>query len=181
MISLLISLLISFNFIKLDEFDSTRQKFDSSKIRQIRIEYSTRFEYSIRHDQFINRKISRQRCDFFFVKWRVERFAYELNLSSIWCVYSVILMTQLKFVSIDENSYRRLRFSHFDVVEMKNDTSNFQFYEIKKIVDKRIRKYNRIYVIQYLIKWLKYESKYDKWKNFVALKNSIKLIKKNTS
>ena len=94
-----------------------------------------------------NRKISQQRCDFFFVKRRVERFAYELNLFFIWRIHFVISMTQLKFVSFDKNSYHRFKFSHFDVVEMKNDTSKYQFYEIEKIVDKRIRKYNRINVI----------------------------------
>ena len=86
-------------------------------------------------------------------------------------------IAQLELVLIDENSYRRSRFSHFDVVEMKNDTSDNQFYEIKKIVDKRIRKYNRTYVTQYLIRWLEYESKYDEWKSFAALKNNMKLMK----
>ena len=61
-------------------------------------------------------------------------------------------MTQLKFVSIDENFYRRSKFNHFDVVEMKNDISKYQFYEIEKIVDKRIRKYNRTNVIQYFVR-----------------------------
>ena len=64
----------------------------------------------------------------------------------------MIFITQLKFVSFDENFYHRSKFNHFDVVEIKNDTSNYQFYEIEKIVDKRIRKYNRTYVTQYLIR-----------------------------
>ena len=83
----------------------------------------------------------------------------------------------MKFISFDENFYRRSKFNYFDVVEIKNDTSNYQFYEIEKIVDKRVRKYNRTNVIQYFIWWLKYESKYDEWKNFVVLKNSMKLMK----
>ena len=128
-------------------------------------------------DRF-NKKTSQQRCDFFFIKRRVERLIYELNLLFVWRVHSVISVTQLKFVSSDENFYRRSRFSHFDVVEMKNDTFDNQFYEVEKLVDKRTRKYNRTNVTQYLVRWLNYESKYDKWKNLVALENSMKLMKK---
>ena len=64
----------------------------------------------------------------------------------------MISIAQLEFVSTDENFYRRSRFSHSDAVEMKNDTLDNQFYEIEKIVDKRIRKYNRTYVTQYLVR-----------------------------
>ena len=61
-------------------------------------------------------------------------------------------MTQLKSIFFDENSYQRFRFNHFEIVEMKNDTLEYQFFEIEKLITKRIRKYNRTYVTQYLIR-----------------------------
>ena len=67
----------------------------------------------------LNKKTSQQRCDFFLVKRRVERLAYELNLFSVWRLHSMISIAQLKLVSFDENFYRRSRSSHFDVVEWR--------------------------------------------------------------
>ena len=127
-------------------------------------------------DRF-NKKISQQRCDFFFVKRRVDWLIYELNFSFVWRVYLVISITQLKLVLFDENLYQRARFNYFEIVEIKNDTLEYQFFEIEKLIIKRIRKYNRIYVIQYLIRWLNYESKYDEWKSLSTFNNNLKLVK----
>ena len=63
-------------------------------------------------------------------------------------------MSQLKLVSIDIDSYQRFRSSHFDVVEMKNvfNTKYEKFYEIKKLINRRVKIFERIFVIQYLIR-----------------------------
>ena len=61
-------------------------------------------------------------------------------------------MTQLKSILFDENSYQRFKLNHFEIVEMKDDTLEYQFFEIEKLIAKRIRKYNRTYVTQYLVR-----------------------------
>ena len=56
-------------------------------------------------------------------------------------------MIQLKSILFDENSYQRFKLNHFETIEMKNNTLEYQFFEIEKLIAKRIRKYNRTYVI----------------------------------
>ena len=48
---------------------------------------------------------------------------------------------------------------------MENDIPTYQSYEIEKLVDKRVRKYNKTNFTQYLMKWLKYGPEHDQWKN----------------
>ena len=125
----------------------------------------------------LNKKIFQQRCGFFLVKKKVDRLTYELNLSSVWRVHFVIFIAQLKSVSVDEDFYQRLRFSHSKSVKMKGDTSQYKFYEIEKLIVKRIRKYNKINVTQYLMRWLKYDLEYDEWRSLKTFNNSLKLMK----
>jgi hypothetical protein len=51
-------------------------------------------------------------------------------------------------------------------------------YEIKRIVDKRFRIYDKIIVIQYLIRWFEYEFEYDEWKFLFVLIDCIDFIEK---
>ena len=124
-----------------------------------------------------NKKISQQRCDSFFVKKRIDRLIYELDFSSAWRVHFIIFITQLKSISADEDFYQRFRFSHSENVKMKNDISQYKFYEVEKLIVKRIRKYNKINVTQYLVRWLGYDSKYDEWRNLKTFNNNLKLMK----
>ena len=125
-----------------------------------------------------NRKMFNQRCELFIVKRRAERLAYELNLSIHWRVYSVIFVTQLKSCFSEKNFYRRSRSNYSDSVKIEDDTKNWRFYTMKKIIDKRLRKFERTTVTQYMIKWLKYESKYNEWRFLFYLNNCLKLMKK---
>ena len=50
-------------------------------------------------------------------------------------------------------------------------------YEIQKLIKKRDRKYERTKMTKYLIRWLKYESKFDEWKSLSALTNFMTLMK----
>ena len=110
-------------------------------------------------DRF-NKKMFNQRCEFFIVKRRVDRLVYELKLFAHWRVYSIIFVIQLKSFS-DKIFYNRFRFDYSNFVEMKNDTNDWRSYTMKRIVDKRFKKFERIIVTQYMIKWLNYESKYN--------------------
>ena len=70
-------------------------------------------------------------------------------------MYLIISVAQLKPLPPGENPYHRFKFNHFPAVEMENDIPDNQLYEIKKLIDKRVRNYNKTDVIQYLMKWLK--------------------------
>ena len=113
------------------------------------------------------------------MKRRINKLAYELNLSSKWQIHSIIFIMQLKSTSKNVDFYNRFRFSHFDVVEMKK-TSNIDWkksYEMKKLIKKKNRKYEKTKMIKYLIKWLKYEFEFDEWKSLSILANFIILMK----
>lgn len=126
----------------------------------------------------LNKKLNNQRADSFLMKRRIRRLTYELNLSFNWKIHSVISIIQIKSTEKRKNSYNRYKFHHFDVVKIEKDIDEWKFYEIEKIIKKRIRRYDKTNVIQYLIRWLRYESAYDEWKSLTALSNCLKLIKK---
>ena len=118
-----------------------------------------------------------QRCEFFIVKRRVDRLTYKLKLSTHWRVYSIIFITQLNFF-FEKNSYNRFKFDYSNVVEMKKNTNDWRFYVMKRILNKRIRKFERIIVIQYIIKWFDWKLEYNEWRFFFYLNNCLKLIEK---
>lgn len=75
-----------------------------------------------------------------------------------------------------KNSYDKYKSNHFDVVKVEGDTKEWKPYEIKKLINKRTQRFERIEVTQYPVRWLRYESKYHEWKNLFALINCMKLI-----
>ncbi len=124
--------------------------------------------------EIINKELSQQKCDSFTIKRRVKRLAYKLDILKNWRIHFVISITQLEFVS--ENSYKRSKLDHFDFVLVEDDTKNFKFYEIKRMLTKQTRQYEKIKMNQYLIRWKEYESEFDEWRNIFDLKNCIDLI-----
>ena len=101
-----------------------------------------------------NKKLFNQRCDSFLVKRRVDRLVYELDLSLRWKIHLVISITQLKLVSKDDDSYNRARSDYLDEVKVKDlsNTSWIKFYEIEKLVNRRVRQYDKIKITQYLLR-----------------------------
>ena len=134
----------------------------------------------LNHEYFLseksNSKLFNQRIESFLVKRRIERLIYELELSSQWRVHSVVSIAQLKPM-FDTNSYNRYRSHHSAFVHMKEDTEVEKFYEVKKLINRRIRRYEKKNVTQYLIRWVEYESKYDEWKSLSTLNNFMTLMK----
>ena len=119
-----------------------------------------------------------QRCEFFIVKRRVDRLIYELNLFAHWRIYSIISITQLKSCFNESNLYNRFKSNYLDFVEMKNDIDDWKSYTMKRFVNKRLRKFERTTVIQYLMKWKNYDSKFNEWRSLFYLNNCLKLMKK---
>ena len=124
----------------------------------------------------LNSKLSQQRCESFKILERVERLAYRLELSSAWRIHSVVSIAQLESTSVEADFYERSRFHYFDFIEIEDDTNQYKSYEIEKLVDKRIRRYNKILVTQYLVRWIDYESKFDEWRSISKLQNFQNLI-----
>ena len=119
-----------------------------------------------------------QRCDFFTIKRRVKRLIYEFDLSIHWRIHSMISITQLKSLFNEENFYNRSRFNYSKTMKVKNDTKNWKFYIMKRIIDKRLRKFERTTITQYLIKWNDYDSKFNEWRSLFYLNNCMNVMKK---
>ena len=125
-----------------------------------------------------HKKLSQQRCESFLIKRRIERLTYELNLFATWKIHFVIFIAQLKSISNTQNLYNKFKFHHSEIVKIEKDTEYEKFYEIERILIKRIRKYERIAVTQYLIKWLDYEFEFNEWKSLFIFDHCLKLIEK---
>ena len=74
--------------------------------------------------------------------------------------------------------YNKTRPHYLGSIEMKKDTNFEKVYEMKKIVNKRLKKYEKITITQYLIRWLGYDSEYDEWKSLAVFADCMNLIKK---
>ena len=99
-----------------------------------------------------------------------------MELPIAWKIHPVVSIAQLEPLPLGENPYRRPRLNHPPTVEINGDTPNNRSYKIKKLVDKRTRKYNKINVVQYLIKCFGYGPEYNQWKNFSVFKDCLKLV-----
>jgi hypothetical protein len=122
-----------------------------------------------------NLKLSNQRFDSYKVKRKINNVVYELNLSFNSRIHSIIFVIQLESAS-DSNSYNRSRSTNSDSVETMSDTSIKKSFEIEKVLKKRIRKYERTKITQYLMKWLEWELEHNSWVSAKDCSNFMKLI-----
>ena len=136
-----------------------------------------RFNQNYQLSNKSNRKFSQQRCELFKIIRRVKKLTYEFEFFFAWRIYFVVFIAQLESIFVDENSYQRFRSHYSNFLKMKNDTKEYRSYEMKRLVVKKIKKYNKIIIIQYLVRWLDYESKYDEWRNIDAFENNLNLMK----
>lgn len=98
-----------------------------------------------------NRKLSNQRCESFFMKRHVNKFVYKIKLPSRWKIHSVISIAQLKFAN-GVDPYDKKKPHYPDAIEMKKDIKFEKSYKMKKMMSKRIKIYDKISVIEYLIR-----------------------------
>ena len=124
-----------------------------------------------------HKKLDNQRCESFLMKRRVDRLAYELNIFFRWKIHFVISMTQLKLANSHQNSYNRLKSNHSNSIYVESDTKTKKFYEMKTIIDKRVKKFERTSITQYKINWLEYDLEFDEWR-FIFKLNCMNLIEK---
>ena len=75
-------------------------------------------------------------------------------------IHNVIFIVHLKsIIDFAENLYRRRRLLIFIII-----VDDEKEYKIEKLLKKRIIKREREWFVQYLIRWLKYDSKINTWK-----------------
>jgi hypothetical protein len=99
-----------------------------------------------------NHKLFNQRSGSYVIKRKIENAVYELILLENARIHSVISIAQLKSAKDDSDFFDRSRSINPDLVKMKENTSTKRSYEVERILKKRIRKYEKITVKQYLIK-----------------------------
>ncbi len=109
----------------------------------------------LHHEYFLlekkNSKLSNQRSDSYIILRKIDNLAYELNLSATFCIHSIIFIAQLESTS-DSDSYERSRSINLESIEMKDDIVDKKSYEVERILKKRNKKYEKITMIQYLVK-----------------------------
>ena len=109
---------------------------------------------------------------------KMENLTYELEFPIAWEIYPVVFVAQLEQLFLGENPYQRPKFNHFFAVEMENDIPTYQSYEIEKLVDKRVRKYNKTNVTQYLMRQFKYGFEHGQWKKKSVFNDCLTLVEK---
>ena len=132
--------------------------------------------YEISSIIVLRRKLSQQYVKFFKIFQKINNLAYKLNISHEWKIWSVIFIAQFEFSSASNtNSFKKIRDSSSSI-SMKDDlkSNNVKSFEVEKIIVKRL---NRKKESEYLIRWLKYKSQNDFWRNFQKLRSVMKLIK----
>ena len=125
------------------------------------------------------RNFFNQYVESFLIKRWVDLLVYELKLSVTFRIHSIIFVIQLKFANIIENFYQRLKSDYFESIkiEKKNFVDIDSRYEIKKIIDRRQRIFEKTKMWQYLLRWRDWKSKNDMWKFEFACGNCMNLIK----
>ena len=79
----------------------------------------------------------------------------------------------MKFVSFfNVDLYRRSRFIESNFVWVENDIVNVKSWKVDRLIDKRVIARE----IKYLIRWKRYNSKHDVWRNLSKLNDVINLV-----
>jgi hypothetical protein len=111
----------------------------------------------LHHEYFLSKKrnvkLFQQRSKSYVIKRKIDNVAYELKLSSTSRIHLVIAIAQLEFVENELDLYKRSRSTNSKSVNMMNDDSEIKrSFEVKKILKKRSRKYDKITITQYMMK-----------------------------
>ena len=121
----------------------------------------------------INHKLSKQRVKFFFIIEKINNLVFRLQLFSIIKIHSIIFIAQLESVTKDIDFYERIS-REIVFVEKNDSNSTIFFYEIERLIDKRITREH----FHYLIKWKNSKSKNNVWYSLHVLNRISKLVEK---
>jgi hypothetical protein len=130
------------------------------------------YEYFMSKFENMTKKIATQYVESFKITQRIERLIYRLNISSNWKIHSVFFVAQLKStLNSADDSFNRSKSIHSSSITDSQDQ-----YEIKRLLNKRTIRRETEYFIEYLVRWLDYDSEWDRWYNVKDLRNVKNLI-----
>ena len=134
--------------------------------------------YSLPSILRMTKKVSQKYVEPFKVIRRIERLTYQLNISNDWKIHSIFSVAQLKSSSAStKDSFNRSRSKHSPSVDdIQKDTEINRSYEVKRILNKRTIRRDRDQSTEYLIRWVEYDSEFDRWYNVKNLENSQELV-----
>ena len=122
----------------------------------------------------ISKKYDQQFVEFFIIIEKIDRLIYRLNISNNWFIHSIFSVIQLKKCSSSSiDFFKRRKSNHSDFVFVNDDTINVKFFELSRIINKRIIKKRKV---EYFVEWKNYESKHNVWRNLSKLENAMNLI-----
>ena len=133
-------------------------------------------EYFISLSKNMIIKWSQRRIESFKIIKRIENLTYKLKLPAHWKIHSVVSIQQLESISHDKDSYDRQFYDNSSAIYVKEDSKNDEFYEIEKLINKRIIRKRRDQFTQYLVRWKEYDSENDMWYSIESLENVVELI-----
>ena len=121
-------------------------------------------------------KWSQRRIEFFKIIKRIKKLTYKLKLFAHWKIEFVLSIQQFESISHDKDSYDRTLYDNSSEIYVKEDFDDDEFYEIEKLINKRIIRMKRDHFTQYLIRWKKYDSEHDTWYTIDDLRNAAELV-----
>lgn len=105
-------------------------------------------------------KLGQRYIGSFDVVAKVGKQAYRLDIPGHWRVHPVFSVAQLEpWPGID--SFDRPLSQKPDSVFVEGDTDEYKFYEIDRLLNKRVRRRGKGYSTDYLLRWQGYGLEYD--------------------
>ena len=132
-------------------------------------------EYFISLSNNMIAKWSQRRIKSFKVFKKIENLTYRFEILADWKIHFVLSIQQLESISHDIDSYNRKSYDNSLAIDVEKDFDD-EFYEIEKLINKRIIRKRRDHFTQYLIRWKRYDSEHDTWYTINDLKNAADFV-----
>ena len=130
--------------------------------------------YNIFFIAILKKKINQQYVESFCVIEKIDRLIYWIDVFEKWRIHFVVFIIQLKFYfSSLFDFFDKSRSINSNFVFVENDIFQIKFYELKRLINKRIIKRD----FEYLVKWKSYNFEHDVWKKISKLENVMNLIR----
>ena len=155
------------------------KKYYDNKHKSIHLENETwvllrlHREYNILNTFVLDFKLSQQYTKSFQILEKIDNLVYKLNISLNWRVHSIFSIAQLESIDFSAANLFQRTSSSSDFVFVKRNTDDAKFFEIEKIVTKRINKRKDT---KYLIRWLRYDFEHDQWRSTSEMRNAMNLV-----
>ena len=133
-------------------------------------------EYFISLSKNMTTKWFQRRINFFKITERINILTYRFQLSIHWKIHFVISIQQFESASNEFDSYNRIFYDNSSSVYVEENIENNKFYEIKKLINKKVIKRKRDEFTQYLIRWKEYNFEENKWYFINTFENAKNLI-----